>query len=65
MKMPDFKLAGLVPVMMVFGVMVVVWLLTRTITDGTEFAAMFDTPVRDMKLGQVVGLIVFAWVLFK
>ena len=65
MKLPDFKIAGLVPVLMVIGVLVIAWILARVVIDGSEISAMLETPLRDMKFGQVVGLVIFAWVLFK
>lgn len=65
MKQPETWIARLAPLLMVTGLLVIAWLLTRVISDGSEITAMLETPVRDMKFGQVVGLIVFAWVLFK
>lgn len=62
MKILDVKIEGFFAVAVVIGIALVASLF---LFDSNDISTMFETPVRDMKLGQVIGLIVFAWVLFS
>lgn len=61
-KLPNLKLASIFSVAIIIGVLAIAAMIT---TDSGEILVMLETPVKDMKLGQVVGLIIFAWVLFN
>ena len=62
MKILDVKIEGFFAVAVVIGIALIASLF---LFDTSDISTMLNTPVRDMKLGQVVGLIVFAWVLFS
>ena len=62
MKILDVKIEGFFAVAVVIGIALIASLF---LFDTSDISTMLETPVRDMKLGQVVGLIMFAWVLFS
>ena len=62
MKILDVKIEGFFAVAVVIGIALITSLF---LFDTSDISTMLNTPVRDMKLGQVVGLIMFAWVLFS
>lgn len=62
MKILDVKIEGFFAVVVVIGIALITSLF---LFDTSDISTMLETPVRDMKLGQVIGLIVFAWVLFS
>ena len=62
MKILDVKIEGFFAVAVVIGIALIASLF---LFDTSDISTMLNTPVRDMKLGQVVGLIMFAWVLFS
>ena len=62
MKDLDIKLAGFFAGVAVIGIALIASLF---LFDTSDISTMLETPVRDIKLGQVIGLIVFAWVLFS
>ena len=62
MKILDVKIEGFFAVAVVIGIALITSLF---LFDTSDISTMLETPVRDMKLGQVVGLIMFAWVLFS
>ena len=62
MKILDVKIEGFFAVVVVIGIALITSLF---LFDTSDISTMLETPVRDMKLGQVIGLIMFAWVLFS
>lgn len=62
MKILDVKIEGFFAGVTVIGIILIV---SMFLFDTNDILTMLETPVRDMKLGQVVGLIMFAWVLFS
>ncbi len=62
MKILDVKIEGFFAVVVVIGITLITSLF---LFDIGGISTMLETPARDMKLGQVIGLIMFAWVLFS
>lgn len=65
MKVAEFKISGLMTVAIVVGMVAATFAITSQVTGDVEFRAMLDKPLRDMTIGQAIGFLVFAWVLFK
>jgi len=61
-KILDVKIEGFFAVVVVIGIALIASLF---LFDTSDISTMLETPVSDMKLGQIIGLIMFAWVLFS
>ena len=65
MKIAGFELTGIAALSVVVGIVALAVFFEYSAAGDKELRDLLDKPARDMTVGQVVCLIVFAWALFK
>lgn len=63
MKLPNLERFWLVPILLAICVIGIGFMFAGA--DEISFNSMLENPVRDMTIGQLIGLIVFVWALFN
>ena len=65
MKIAGFELTGIVALSVVVGITALAMFFAYSAGNDKELRDLLDKPARDMTVGQVVCLIMFAWAIFK